>query len=171
MADAPPKEAGSVARVRAALVAAGHPDTIRAFPEGTRTSEDAARAVGCTVAEIAKSLVFRQKGSARPVLVVASGADRVDLRRLAEVLGAPVERAEGRWVRETSGFAIGGVAPLAHLTPPVVIVEARVMALARVWAAAGSPAHVFETTPERLLALSGGRVAAVAEERVPERTV
>jgi len=159
-----PQEGGSVARVRAALKAAGHPDTIRAFPEGTRTAEDAARAVGCSVAEIAKSLVFRQKGSARPVLVVASGADRVDLARVAAVLGAPVERAEGRWVREVTGFAIGGVAPVAHLTPPVVLVEARVMALERVWAAAGSPAHVFETTPGRLLALSGGRVADVAEQ-------
>jgi prolyl-tRNA editing enzyme YbaK/EbsC (Cys-tRNA(Pro) deacylase) len=158
-----PQEGGSVGRVRAALAEAGHPDTIRAFPEGTRTAEDAARAVGCTVAEIAKSLVFRQKGSARPVLVVASGADRVDLARVAEAVGAPIERAEGRWVRETTGFAIGGVAPLAHLARPVVLVDARVMALDRVWAAAGSPAHVFETTPQRLLALSGGRVADIAE--------
>lgn len=162
-AAAQPQEAGSVARVRAALAAAGHPDTIRAFPEGTRTAEDAARAVGCTVAEIAKSLVFRQKGSARPVLVIASGADRVDLARLAAVLGAAVERADGRWVREVTGFAIGGVAPLGHATPPLVLVDRRVMGLARVWAAAGSPAHVFETTPQRLLALSGGRLADLAE--------
>jgi len=161
---ASPQEGGSVARVRAALAAAGHPDTIRAFPEGTRTAEDAARAVGCSVAEIAKSLVFRQKGSARPVLVIVSGADHVDLDRLAAILGAPIERAEGRWVREVTGFAIGGVAPLAHLTPPLVLIDARVMALSRVWAAAGSPAHVFETTPERLLALSAGRVVEVAAE-------
>lgn len=92
---ASPQEGGSVARVRAALAAAGHPDTIRAFPEGTRTAEDAARAVGCSVGEIAKSLVFRQKGSARPALVIVSGADRVDLDRLAAILGAPIERAEG----------------------------------------------------------------------------
>ena len=159
-----PREGRSVARVRAALGASGHPETIRAFPEGTRTAEDAARAVGCAVAEIAKSLVFRQKGAARPVVVVASGADRVDLGRVARAVGAPVERADGRWVREVTGFAIGGVAPVAHLTQPVVLVDSRVMALARVWAAAGSPAHVFETTPERLLALSGGRVADVAEQ-------
>ncbi|MCU0983370.1 MAG: YbaK/EbsC family protein [Acetobacteraceae bacterium] len=159
----PPQEAGSVARVRAALAAAGHADTISAFPEGTRTAEDAARAVGCTVAEIAKSLVFRLKGAARHVLVIASGADRVDLARLAEALGAPVERAEGRWVREVSGFAIGGVAPLAHLSPPLVLIDERVMRLSRLWAAAGSPAHVFETTPAALLALSGGRVVDVAE--------
>jgi len=158
-----PQAGSSVARVRAALAAAGHADTIGAFPEGTRTAEDAARAVGCSVAEIAKSLVFRARGSARPVLVIASGADRVDLARVAEAAGAPVERAEGRWVRETTGFAIGGVAPVGHLTQPLVLVDARVMALARVWAAAGSPAHVFETTPDRLVALSGGRIADVAE--------
>lgn len=158
-----PQAGGSVARVRAALLAAGHDDTISAFPEGTRTAEDAARAVGCTVAEIAKSLVFRARGSARPVLVIASGADRVDLARVAEAVGAPIERAEGRWVRETTGFAIGGVSPIAHLTPPVVLIDERVMRLSRVWAAAGSPAHVFATTPEALLALSGGRVVDVAE--------
>jgi prolyl-tRNA editing enzyme YbaK/EbsC (Cys-tRNA(Pro) deacylase) len=156
-------EGGSVARVRAALAAAGHPDTIRAFPEGTRTAEDAARAVGCAVAAIAKSLVFRAKGSARPVLVIASGADRVDLARVAAEAGAAIERADGRWVREVTGFAIGGVSPLAHLTPPVVLVDAAVMRLDRVWAAAGSPAHVFETTPERLVALASGRIADVAE--------
>jgi prolyl-tRNA editing enzyme YbaK/EbsC (Cys-tRNA(Pro) deacylase) len=163
-----PQEQGSVARVRAALLAAGHADTVRSFPAGTRTAEDAARAVGCTVAEIAKSLVFRLKGSARHVLVIASGADRVDLARLAAAVGGPVERAEGRWVREVSGFAIGGVAPLAHLSPPIVLVDARVMALARVWAAAGSPAHLFETTPAALLTLSGGRVVEVAERAAAE---
>ncbi|WP_291296994.1 YbaK/EbsC family protein [Elioraea sp.] len=156
-------EGGSVARVRAALAAAGHPDTIRIFPEGTRTAEDAARAVGCDVAAIAKSLVFRTKGSARPVLVIASGADRIDLARVAEEAGGVIERAEGRWVREVTGFAIDGVSPIGHLTPPVVLVDAAVLRLDRVWAAAGSPAHVFETTPERLLALSAGRVADVAE--------
>lgn len=156
-------EGGSVARVRAALVGAGHRDTIRAFPEGTRTAEDAARAVGCDVAAIAKSLVFRARGSARPVLVIASGADRVDLARVAEEAGGAIERADGRWVREVTGFAIGGVSPLAHLTPPMVLVDAAVMRLDRVWAAAGSPAHVFETTPQQLLALSAGRVADVAE--------
>lgn len=152
-----------MARVRAALAAAGHADTVSAFPEGTRTAEDAARAVGCAVAEIAKSLVFRARGSSRPVLVIVSGADRVDLARLAETVGSPVERAEGRWVREVTGFAIGGVAPIAHLTEPLVLLDAGVMRLARVWAAAGSPAHVFETTPSALRALSQGRVVDIAE--------
>jgi prolyl-tRNA editing enzyme YbaK/EbsC (Cys-tRNA(Pro) deacylase) len=127
-----------------------------------RPAENAARAVGCEVAEIAKSLVFRARGSARPVLVIASGADRVDLARVAAELGTEVERADGRWVREVTGFAIGGVAPLAHMTPPTVLIDAGVMRLRRVWAAAGSPAHVFETTPHFLLRLSAGRIADIA---------
>lgn len=156
-------EAGSVARVRAALRAAGHPDTIAAFPAGTRTAEDAARAVGCSVAEIAKSLVFRRQGSDRPVLVIASGANRVDEAKVAALVGAAVERASGRWVRETTGFAIGGVAPVGHAVSPIVLVDAALMGFARIWAAAGSPRHVFATTPADLVRLSGGQVADIAQ--------
>lgn len=156
-------EGGSVGRVRAALRASGHADTISSFPEGTRTSEDAARAVGCTVAQIAKSLVFRIKGAGRPVLVIASGANRVDLAKVAAAVGAPVERAEGRWVREATGFAIGGVAPVGHAVAPVVLIDAALMALERIWAAAGSPTHVFETIPAELVRISGGRIVEVAE--------
>lgn len=161
-------EGGSVGRVRAALRAAGHEDTISVFPAGTRTSEDAARAVGCEVAQIAKSVVFRAKGSGRPVLVIASGANRVDLAKVAAAAGAPIERADGRWVRETTGFAIGGVAPVGHEVAPVVLIDAALMALDRIWAAAGSPMHVFETTPAALVRLSGGRIAPVAETGAPD---
>jgi prolyl-tRNA editing enzyme YbaK/EbsC (Cys-tRNA(Pro) deacylase) len=151
----------SVERVRAALLAAGHPDTIRVFPEGTRTSAEAAAAVGCDVAQIAKSIILRAGG--RPVLVIASGANRVDMAKVAAAAGAAVKRADGGWVRDVTGFAIGGVAPLGHLTPPVVLVDEDLSAFDRVWAAAGSPMHVFETTPAELLRISGGRQAEVAE--------
>jgi prolyl-tRNA editing enzyme YbaK/EbsC (Cys-tRNA(Pro) deacylase) len=152
---------GSVERVRAALLAAGHPDTIRAFPEGTRSAAEAAAAVGCAVAAIAKSIVLR--AGARPVLVIASGANRVDMAKVAAATGLRVTRAEGAWVREATGFAIGGVAPLAHLTPPVVLLDRDLLALDRVWAAAGSPMHVFATTPAELLRISGGTTAEVKE--------
>ena len=151
-----------VERVRAALLAAGHPDTIRAFPAGTRSAADAAAAVGCAVAQIAKSIVFR--AGERPVLVVASGANRVDVARAAGAAGLPLSRAESRWVRDATGFAIGGVAPVGHLTPPLVLLDRDLMALGRVWAAAGSPMHVFETTPEALLRLSRGAVAELRED-------
>lgn len=153
----------SVERVRRALLAAGHADTIRAFPEGTRTSAEAAAAVGCVVAQIAKSMVFR--AGARPVLVIASGANRVDLARVAAAVGQPVKRADGGWIRHATGFAIGGVAPVGHLTPPaVVLLDEDLGAFERVWAAAGSPMHVFETTPAELLRISGGRAAVVRED-------
>ncbi|WP_203071089.1 YbaK/EbsC family protein [Falsiroseomonas ponticola] len=152
---------GSVERVRAALAAAGHPDTIQAFPEGTRSAADAAAAVGCDVAQIAKSIIFRAGGQA--VLVITSGANRVDMGKVAAATAFHVKRADGGWVRDVTGFAIGGVAPIAHLTPPVVLVDEDLFALGRIWAAAGSPMHVFETTAEALLRMSGGRRADVKE--------
>ncbi|GGG46967.1 cys-tRNA(pro)/cys-tRNA(cys) deacylase [Caldovatus sediminis] len=154
---------GSVERVRAALLAAGHPDTIRAFPAGTRSAAEAAAAVGCDLARIAKSIVFRAGAVPRAVLVIASGANRVDMAKVARAIGQPVKRADGGWVRDTTGFAIGGVAPVGHLAPPIVLVDQDLFAFERVWAAAGSPTHVFETTPAELLRISGGVRAAVRE--------
>jgi prolyl-tRNA editing enzyme YbaK/EbsC (Cys-tRNA(Pro) deacylase) len=152
---------GSVERVRAALVAAGHADTVQAFPEGTRSAAEAAAAVGCEVAQIAKSIIFRV--GERAVLVIASGANRVDTAKVDAATGFHVKRADGGWVRDVTGFAIGGVAPLGHLTPPVVLVDEDLFRFERVWAAAGSPMHVFATTPDDLLRLSGGRRADVRE--------
>jgi prolyl-tRNA editing enzyme YbaK/EbsC (Cys-tRNA(Pro) deacylase) len=170
---------GSVERVRAALAAAGHADTVQAFPEGTRSAAEAAAAVGCLVAQIAKSIILRgavrsAEGEARSresaglvharaVLVIASGANRVDMAKVAAVTGFHVKRADGAWVRDVTGFAIGGVAPLGHLAPPMVLVDEDLLAYDRVWAAAGSPMHVFATTPAELLRISGGIQADVKE--------
>lgn len=151
----------SVDRVRAALLAAGHPDTIEAFPDGTRSAADAAAAVGCEVAQIAKSIVFR--AGARAVLVIASGANRVDMGKVGAAIGQPVRRAEGAWVRDATGFAIGGVSPVGHLAPPILLMDADLMALDPVWAAAGSPRHVFRTSPAELLRMTGAAVAEVKE--------
>jgi prolyl-tRNA editing enzyme YbaK/EbsC (Cys-tRNA(Pro) deacylase) len=151
----------SVERVRAALLAAGHPDTIEAFPEGTRSAADAAAAIGCAVAQIAKSIVFRAGG--RAVLVIASGANRVDMGKVAAAIGQPVRRADAAWVRDATGFAIGGVSPMGHLAPPIVLLDADLMALDPVWAAAGSPMHVFRTSPAELLRITGAKVVEVKE--------
>ncbi|MBR0660274.1 YbaK/EbsC family protein [Neoroseomonas oryzicola] len=151
----------SVDRVRAALLAAGHPDTIQAFPEGTRSAADAAAAVGCDVAQIAKSIVFR--AGPRAVLVIASGANRVDTAKVAAAIGQPIKRAEGSWVRDTTGFAIGGVSPVGHLAPPILLLDAELMALGEVWAAAGSPQHVFRTSAAELVRMTGAAVAEVKE--------
>lgn len=151
---------GSVARVRAALLAAGHPDTIVVFPAGTRTAAEAAAAVGCTVAQIAKSIVFRADG--RAAVVITSGANRVDAAKAAAMLGVKLVRADAEWVRATTGFAIGGVAPIGHINPPLLLIDQDLMALDPIWAAAGSPSHVFRTTPVELRRITAAPVAAVA---------
>ena len=117
----------SVERVREALGAAGHADTITMFPEGTRTAQDAANAVGCTVAQIVKSIVLR--AGEQVVLVLTSGANRVDTAKISTAVGQPVKSADGRWVRDVTGFAIGGVAPVGHLSPPRVFIDADLMRL------------------------------------------
>jgi prolyl-tRNA editing enzyme YbaK/EbsC (Cys-tRNA(Pro) deacylase) len=150
---------GSVQRVRAALVAAGHPDSIVAFPAGTRTATDAAEAVGCEVAQIAKSIVFR--AGERAVLVITSGANRVDPALAGAALGVKLGRAAADWVRETTGFAIGGVAPVGHLAPPLILLDEDLLGLNPIWAAAGSPSHVFRTTATELLRITGAKATAI----------
>jgi prolyl-tRNA editing enzyme YbaK/EbsC (Cys-tRNA(Pro) deacylase) len=151
----------SVERVRAALSAAGHPDTIDLFPDGTRTAQDAANAVGCTVAQIAKSIVLR--AGEQVVLVIASGVNRVDVGKIAAAVGQPVKPADGRWVRDVTGFAIGGVAPVGHLSPPRIFIDEDLMTLDPVFAAAGTPKHVFRTSAAELARMTGGAVADVKE--------
>ena len=151
----------SVERVRTALLAAGHPDTIAVFPDGTRTAQDAAAAVNCTVAQIAKSIVLR--AGERVVLVIASGANRVDLGKISAALGQNVKAADGRWVRDTTGFAIGGVAPVGHLCAPLIFIDADLLRLDPIFAAAGSPRHVFRTSAAELARITKGTIADVKE--------
>jgi prolyl-tRNA editing enzyme YbaK/EbsC (Cys-tRNA(Pro) deacylase) len=153
-------ESGSVGRVRAALRAAGHADAVMAFPEGTRTAAEAAAAIGCEVAQIAKSIVFRADEAA--VLVIASGVNRVDTAKVAAALGLTLGRADAAWVRAVTGFAIGGVAPVGHLSPPLVVLDRDLLGLDPVWAAAGSPMHVFRTSAAALVAMTGAVIAEVA---------
>jgi prolyl-tRNA editing enzyme YbaK/EbsC (Cys-tRNA(Pro) deacylase) len=150
---------GSVERVRAALLAAGHPDTITQFPTGTRTAADAAAAIGCSVAQIAKSIVFRC--GMRAAVVITSGANRVDQAKAEAALGAKLGRADADWVRQATGFAIGGVAPVGHLSAPVLLLDEELLTLDPIWAAAGSPSHVFQTTATELVRITGAPVARV----------
>jgi prolyl-tRNA editing enzyme YbaK/EbsC (Cys-tRNA(Pro) deacylase) len=156
----------SVERVRAALLAAGHADTISEFPEGTRTSQDAANAVGCSVAQIAKSIVLRS--GEQVVLVIASGPNRVDFGKVSALIGAPVKSADGRWVRDITGFAIGGVPPVGHSGAIRIFIDQDLMALDPIWAAAGSPRHVFRTSTTELARMTAGKVADVKENSVHE---
>lgn len=137
---------------------------IRQFPEGTRTAEDAARAIGCTVAQIVKSLVFM--ADERPILALVSGADRVDTARLAAATGATAtRRASGDEARSATGYSIGGVPPFGHGSSLTVLVDPGLLKQEVVWAAAGLPDAVFPIAPDDLVRVSGARVAALAESR------
>ena len=153
----------SAQRVQAALDASGIALQVREFPASTKTSQEAAVAVGCDVAQIAKSMIFRAAASDRSVLVLASGANRVDEKKVAALLGEKIERATPDFVRAKTGFAIGGVPPVGHVEPPVVLIDEDLLRLAELWAAAGTPNAVFRLTPAELQQLTGGQVAAVRQ--------
>ena len=127
----------------------GHPVDVRRFPEGTKTAQDAARAIGCEVGQIVKSLVFTADGT--PLLALTSGANRVDVERLAEIAGArDVRRATPEEARAATGFAVGGTPPFGHPGRVRTFLDRDLLAFDEVWAAAGSPYSVFGTTPEEL---------------------
>lgn len=150
--------------MKEALGALGVEAEIIEFPESTRTSEDAARAVGTTVERIVKSLVFLADG--KPILVLASGANRVDARKLAQAVGATrIGKADAEQVRRATGFAIGGVPPLGHAAPLPVFADRDLLALDLVYAAAGTPHAVFGIQPATLLRVTGAQVVDLAEGR------
>lgn len=153
-----PATAASALRVQAFL---GSDYTVLEFAESTRSAADAAAAIGCEVAAIAKSLVFEMADGA-PLLVIASGANRVDEARLTEFLGQSVQRPDADFVRRHTGFSIGGVPPVGHPQPLPVVLDEDLLALPEIWAAAGTPNAVFRLTPAQLCELTNGRVAALA---------
>jgi Cys-tRNA(Pro) deacylase len=149
-------------RVAEALRARGMSPQIREFPQSTRTAAEAAAAVGTTVGQIVKSLVFL--ADARLILVLVSGANRVDLAKLARVCGAQaVHRATADEVRRATGFAIGGVPPVGHATPLAAYIDADLLRYDVVYASAGTPTAVFAIDPRSLQALSGAAAADLAE--------
>jgi prolyl-tRNA editing enzyme YbaK/EbsC (Cys-tRNA(Pro) deacylase) len=160
----------SVDRVRLALTELGLQTEIKEFAASTRTSADAAAAIGCSVAQIAKSLVFRAKPSGRAILVMASGANRVDEKKLAAALnesmpGEAIGKADADFVRAETGFAIGGVSPVGHDRGQAIrlktFIDEDLMGFPEIWAAAGSPNAVFRLTPQDLLRMTQGRVLAL----------
>jgi len=149
----------SLKRVRAALAAAGLPDTIREMPGSTRTASEAAAAVGCEIDQIAKSILFRGHASDAAVLFLTAGGNSVDPAKAAAVAGEALDRADADFVRRVTGFAIGGVAPLGHLAPPHLFFDPRLRDFDVVWGAAGTPRHVFSVPPGQLLAVTGATEA------------
>ena len=131
------------------------------LPDSTRTAAEAAAAIGCTVAQIAKSLVFKGKTSGSPILVIASGVNRVNTQRLAELIGEAIDKPDADYVRDKTGFVIGGVPPVGHSTPLITFIDEDLRQFGTIWAAAGTPRAVFELTPDDLEKMTGGRVIDV----------
>lgn len=153
----------SAQRFQDLLTARGLALEVVELPASTRTAAEAARAIGCRVEQIVKSLVFRGRQSGRGLLVVASGANRVSETRLSDLAGEAVEKASAAFVRDITGFAVGGVPPIGHAAPLVTFIDADLLAQTEVWAAAGTPHAVFRLSPSNLVALTGGQVAELGE--------
>ena len=149
-------------RVAECLLQIKHPHAPVWLDVAVRTSQEAATALGVQVGQIAKSVVFRRKSDDRAVLIVTSGDRRVDEAKVAARLGA-LARADAEFVKQRTGFSIGGVAPIAHLTTPVTLVDRELFRFDSIWAAAGHPNAVFRASPEQLTALTGAPVADVTQ--------
>lgn len=152
----------NISRVVAAAAEAGLEIDVRRYPEGTRTAEDAARAIGSTVGQIVKSLVFVV--DEEPVVALVSGTNRVDMEKLATASGGTrARRANGDEARAATGYAIGGVPPFGHATAVAVLVDPDLLSHDELWAAAGLPDAVFRITPDELVRASGGSIVDLAE--------
>ena len=152
----------SVDRVRIALAEAGVETRIEAFPASTRTAQDAAAAIGTSVGQIVKSLVFLA-GEA-PILALMSGSNRLDLARLGAIAGAPILKADAETVRTATSYAIGGVPPIGFPRAMPTFIDRDLLGYQLVWAAAGTPRDVFSIAPDELVRITGGIVAALRVE-------
>jgi len=154
----------SAQKVQRALQARGFSFSVVELSASTRTAREAASAMGCRVAQIAKSLVFRGKRSHRPVLVIVSGANRVDEKKLRQLIGEPVGKATAEFVREQTGFAIGGVPPVGHIRPIETWIDEDLLREEKIWAAAGTPHALFPLSPADLPRMTGGRIVNVKKD-------
>lgn len=155
------KLSSSARKVQEALASFGLSCQVVEMPQSTRTAEDAAQAVGCQVGQIAKSLIFKGEETLQPILVVTSGVNRVNEKTLVEFISEPIAKADADFVREKTGFAIGGVPPLGHSEPLKIFIDADLLQYEEIWAAAGTPRAVFKLTPQDLQRITAGRVISV----------
>jgi prolyl-tRNA editing enzyme YbaK/EbsC (Cys-tRNA(Pro) deacylase) len=166
MVDQLPHRPSAIARVTAALAAYGLDHlTVREFEASAATAADAAAAIGTTVGCIVKSLVFL--AGEQPIMVLASGPNRVDVEKVARIVGQPVTRARAEQVRQVTGFAIGGVPPVGHTQTLATYVDRDLLQYEQVWAAAGTPNAVFAIQPSDLVRITAGVVDDVAEAGAP----
>jgi len=151
----------SARRVQDALAELGFELNVIELPQSTRSAKDAAQAVGCEVGQIAKSLVFSRGAGGEAILVIASGANRVDEARLSDEVGESVSISTAKDVRRQTGFAIGGVPPVGHITQLSTYIDEDLLAYDEIWAAAGTPNAVFRLNPADLVRMTAGRVIKI----------
>ncbi|WP_299626804.1 YbaK/EbsC family protein [uncultured Tateyamaria sp.] len=151
----------SLKRVRAALNAAGIDTDIIETPLA-RTAADAATALGCEIDQIAKSIIFRGENSGKAILFITAGGNRVDADKATALAGEPLGKADATLIRAQTGFAIGGVSPVGHVNPITAFVDPRLMDFDVIWAAAGTPHHVFRSNPQEMLKISGAQLSDFA---------
>ena len=152
----------SAQKVQDALNALGYSMQVLELPDSTRTAVEAAQAVGCDVGQIVKSLIFKGRDSGRPLLLLVSGANRVDLEKAAVVVGEALDKADADFVRQHTGFAIGGVPPLGHTEALDTLIDVDLLQYFQVWAAAGTPNAVFCLSPADLEHVTSGHVVKIA---------
>jgi len=152
----------SAQKVQDALKELGFTLQVVELPDSTRTAVEAAQAIGCQVGQIVKSLVFKGKRSGRPILVIASGSNRVDEKAIEALIDEPLGKADADFVRQRTGFVIGGVPPVGHASPLVTFIDQDLLQYPEVWAAAGTPNAVFRLDPGDLPRMTGGVVVRVA---------
>ena len=148
-------------KVQAVLNSRGFDFKVIEFAESTRTAQEAAERAGCSLGQITKSLIFKGGKTGKPILVLTSGANRVDEKRISEYADETIGRADADFVRRVTGFAIGGVPPLGHAQKMETYLDEDLMGYATIWAAAGTPNAVFELTPADLQKMTGGKVVRV----------
>ncbi len=153
----------SARRVQHFLAEKGFSFEVKELPGSTRTAQEAADSIGCEVAQIAKSLVFKEKDTNLPILVIASGSNRVDVAKIEKETGLKLGKADGNYVKERVGYAIGGIPPVGHNEPLETILDEDLRKYAVIWAAAGTPFAVFQLKPTDLEPLTSGRWLQLAE--------
>lgn len=151
----------SAQKVQDILASRGFNCTVIEFAESTRTAQEAADRAGCALGQITKSLIFKGKTSHKSILVLTSGSNRVDEKRISEYAGEAIVRADADFVRSVTGFAIGGVPPLGHAQEMETFLDEDLLQYATIWAAAGTPNAIFELTPADLQKMTGGKVVQV----------
>ncbi|MBS0615854.1 MAG: YbaK/EbsC family protein [Verrucomicrobia bacterium] len=151
----------SAQQIQGILTQHGLSNKVVEFKELTRTAQEAADAIGCQVGQIAKSLIFKGKKSGKPVCIIASGTNRVDEKKVGQLIGEEIERADADFVRQHTGFAIGGIPPIGFHLEIAPLVDEDLLQYQELWAAAGTPHAVFCIAPADLLRITGGKVANI----------